>query len=344
MGNWKLGMRAVVAAMAAALALAGCADPADVKSNMKGGAGGEGGLVPVVLPVAANAGYAPWDVADKKGLFKKHGLDATLQTFDNGVVGTQAMLAGQVQAGGTVEMPLVSNLAQGADIIVPALWFTGQELRVVVKSNIKTPEDLRGKKIGVQEGGINDYALQRYLEEHNIDSADVKLVNIAGAEQVAALAKGSIDGFVNEDPIVSSALEEMGDKASLLQPSIGDLVTVRNYLQFPRDWAEQNPETVQAILKALIDANAFIEKNPEEASEIASERIGVPAETLRKFWSEGGIRWDVYLDEDARTALQDVAEWMTSKGLVKSKPEVDKVFEPKYLREIAPDAVTLKDS
>lgn len=307
-----------------------------------GGPTGGQQMTPVVLPVAANAGYAPWDVALERGFFEDHGLAATLKTFDNGVVGTQAMLAGQVHAGGTVEMPLVSNLAKGADIVVPALWFTGEELRLVVKNDINRPEDLSGRKIGVQKGGINDYALQRYLEKHQVDPKSVTLVDVPGAEQIATLARGNIDGFVNEEPIVSRAFSEMGDQVHFLEPTIGDVTIVRNYLQFDRKWAEANRETVQKIIAALKDANAFIEADPKAAAEIASKRIGVEAGTLQKWWSEGEIRWDVYLDEESKTALSEVATWMAENGYVDKAPETDAIFDPSYLEAVDSSAVTLR--
>lgn len=326
-------------AIVAAAALVGCSQQGG--SQQQGGSEQPQELTPVVLPVAANAGYAPWDVAMERGFFEDHGLAATLKTFDNGVAGTQAMLAGQVQAGGTVEMPLIANLAQGADIIVPAVWFTGQELRLVVDAGIQTSEDLAGRTIGVQEGGINDYAFQRYMEEQGIDPKSVTMVNVPGAEQVATMARGDIDGFVNEEPIVSSAFEELGERVHFLEPSISDTTTVRNYLQFDRTWAEENPETVEAVIAALIDANAFIEENPEEAAQIAGGRIGVEPETLQKWWAEGGIRWDLYLDDDSRTALGDVADWMAENAYVDEAPDTEAVFDTSYLEAVDPDAVQI---
>jgi len=344
-----MGTRAVARKVASLLgvgaliaALAGCAGTEGLGGGGGGGAGGEAQLIPVVLPVAANAGYAPWDVAAEQGFFEDHGLAATLKTFDNGVLGTQAMLAGQVQAGGTVEMPLVSNLAQGADIIVPALWFTGQELRLVVKSDIAAPQDLEGRRIGVQKGGINDYALQRYMEEHGIAADSVTMVDVPGAEQIATLARGDIDGFVNEEPIVSSAFAELGEQVHFLEPSIADTTTVRNYLQFDRAWAEENREAVEGIIGALIDANAFIEENPEEAAQIASKRIGVEAETLQTWWSEGEISWDVYLDDDSVTALREVSTWMAENDYVDTAPDTDAIFDPSYLEAVDPDAVRME--
>lgn len=329
---------AVLAAAFVAFTLASCSSSAEGDTS-----GSEVELVPLVLPVAANAGYAPWDVALEMGFFADHGLDVTLKTFDNGVAGTQAMIAGDVQAGGTVEMPLISNLAQGADIVVPAIWFTGEELRLVAAKEIESPQDLAGTSVGLQVGGINDYALQRYLEKYGVDASTVTIVNVAGADQVAALARGDVDAIVNEEPIVSTALGELGDAVHILSPSIGDVTTVRNYLQFDRAWAEENPDLVKAVLAALTDANAFIEEDPLGAAEVASKRVGVDAETLASWWADGEIRWTIYLDDASRDALAEVGQWMFDSGLVDTEVDTDAVFDTSYLEALDPAAVTLSE-
>jgi NitT/TauT family transport system substrate-binding protein len=298
-------------------------------------------LTPIVLPVAANAGYAPWDVALAKGYFANHGLDVKLKTFDNGVAGTQAMIAGDVQAGGTVAMPLVSNLAQGADIVVTAVWFTGHELRLVTRTGINKPADLAGRTVGLQVGGINDYALQRYLQKNGVDKRSVKIVNVTGADMVAGLARGDLDAIVNEEPIVSKALAQLGDKVHILSPAISDVTIVRNFLQFDRKWATQHPDLVKAIMASLRDANTFIQSDPQGAAALAAKRVGVDAKTLASWWADGQITWPLYLNDIAVKDLSDVAQWMYDNKLVNTLVDTSKVFDPSYLKAIDPAAVTL---
>jgi NitT/TauT family transport system substrate-binding protein len=105
----------------------------------------------------------PW-IAKEAGLFEKHGLDATLIYLDGGSRAVQVLLSGDVpivQGGGSA--PVAARL-RGGDItlIIGALNVLAYSL--VVHSDIKRPEDLRGKKLAISRYGSNsDYATRRIL-------------------------------------------------------------------------------------------------------------------------------------------------------------------------------------
>ncbi|MGJ8720339.1 MAG: ABC transporter substrate-binding protein [Salinibacterium amurskyense] len=293
-----------------------------------------GGNVAISIPVGVSIAYAPWDVAADQGYFADEGLDVTLRSFDSGVDGTNAMLAGQVQVGGTVEIAMVSFLDQGADLVVPAIWYTGQEARILVPSSVKKPSDLEGMTIGVQQGGVYDYGFTRWLEANGVPDDSVTRVNVAGAEQVAALAKGDIDGIVNQEPIIGRALEELGDSVDFLTPGLEQVYTARNWMQFERSYAEANPEVVEGILAALQRANEFLKSDPEAAAAIVAARLGISADDIPRQWEEAGASWDVYLDEEASASYQGVADWMLANDRISSEhPESDFV-DDSYLTAV----------
>src|SRR5699024_5606369 len=113
------------------------------------------------------------------------------------------------------------------------VFFTGEPVFTVVKDSIETPEDLKGKKIGIINGSLFDYAFSRYLAKHDLTD-DVEYVNVAAADQLATLARGDIDGFVNLDPVVSQALDQL-DNVHKLEPDTNSVYTTRSYLLFKRE-------------------------------------------------------------------------------------------------------------
>ncbi|MGH7926600.1 MAG: ABC transporter substrate-binding protein, partial [Candidatus Binatia bacterium] len=93
-------------------------------------------------------------VARDAGIFKKHGLDATVVNVRNAQVGMSALAGGDTQfhvrsATGTS----IGAMARGLDMVFIAGLINKLDGTFVVNSTIKTPADLKGKRIGVQSMG-----------------------------------------------------------------------------------------------------------------------------------------------------------------------------------------------
>ena len=104
------------------------------------------------------ANIAPF-FAKEMGIFAKHGLDVDLSLIDGGSPSAAALIAGQVQFanfGGTETM---SGVAAGSDILAIALFVPVTPWQLLAKSDYKSPDDLKGKVIGVaSKGGSSEVA------------------------------------------------------------------------------------------------------------------------------------------------------------------------------------------
>src|SRR5262245_61710740 len=81
-------------------------------------------LTRVRLTAGANIGYSHQYVGEATGIFRRHGIDGSVILFDVGFLGTEAVVAGQAETAGTVEFPVLSLLARGADLVIPAIMIT----------------------------------------------------------------------------------------------------------------------------------------------------------------------------------------------------------------------------
>ncbi len=297
--------------------------------------------VTIRLTAGANIGYADLYVAEATGLFKKHGIDGSVLLFDVGFLGTQAVVAGQAETAGTVEFPLMALVSKGADLVVPAVFITVHDLRIVCLSTIAKPADLAGKKIGLIYGSSADYAFDRYLAHEGVPKDKVTLVNVAASEQVALFAKGDIDGYVWLEPMISRGLEIMKDRAHLLEPNIDVAYLTRTYLEMNRAWCDAHPDATTSLLRAMIEANEFIKANPEETAKITAKKLNLKsASDVAAQLKRVNFDWSVYLDKAALDAFTPVGEWMKANGKLKGDvPDMSKVFAPQYLRAIDPGLV-----
>ncbi|MFD2093195.1 ABC transporter substrate-binding protein [Blastococcus deserti] len=307
-----------------------------------GGEAGSGGTdgeapVPMTFTGAGNLSWLNIYVAHDEGIFERHGIESNVRLFDVGFLGTEAVLAGEAHTAGSVEFPLLGLLAQGGDIVVPAVVVQANDQRIVVDDSIQKPEDLAGKRIGLIAGSAFEYAFQEYLELHGVSRDEVEFVNVDAAEQVAVMARGDIDGFLNVEPVVSRGLESLGGDAHILEPGIEDVYQTRILLEMQGEWVRENPEATERVLEALIEADEFIEANPERAVEIGAEWTQQEPEVVRAFLDDAEFDYTVHLDQAARDSMQAIAEWMVDQGKIDRVPDLDEVFVPEYLEAVAPE-------
>jgi NitT/TauT family transport system substrate-binding protein len=164
---------------------------------------------------------ATW-VAYDGGFFKKYGLDVDLVLIRSAATITAALLAGEapmIQLGGngTIQAAL-----QGADSVNILTLVPLIPQSLVVTPDIKSAEDLKGKKFGVSRfGALSDLVIRRYLRNFRLDPAkDVTIVQIGGIpEQSAAMKAGAISGGSMSPPVLTAAkkagFKELADFESL---------------------------------------------------------------------------------------------------------------------------------
>src|SRR6476659_10391722 len=137
--------------------------------------------------------HMPVIVAKELGLYKKAGLDVDIVSLGDGVKVYRALLAGNIDFGLTPGAPTIIGRSNGAEVKALSANLPKFEASMVVRAEIKTMEDLKGKRIGIQEpGGFADILSRSVLRAAKIDPKDVNFVSIA-SEDVPALVANQVD-------------------------------------------------------------------------------------------------------------------------------------------------------
>ena len=100
-----------------------------------------------------SAASLPWWIAKESRYYEKYGLDVDMIYVGASPVIIQAMLGGQAGVGAGGGPPLVTNVLQGGDVVQVATTVPYAIQSLIVKSEIRTPADLVGKKIGISRLG-----------------------------------------------------------------------------------------------------------------------------------------------------------------------------------------------
>lgn len=144
----------------------------------------------------------PW-IAEEVGLFKKYDLDFQLVYISSASMVMAAMLSGDGEVAITGGESVTRAFAQGVtEIIFIASAKNTLTHSILGKPEIKRPEDLKGKKLGLTRIGSNShYFVIQALRKHGMEPTEVNFIQTGGqVENLAALLSGNVDAATMTGP------------------------------------------------------------------------------------------------------------------------------------------------
>jgi ABC-type nitrate/sulfonate/bicarbonate transport system substrate-binding protein len=149
---------------------------------------------------ALTAGQAaPW-MAKEGGYLSKYGIEAEL-IYIPAVAATQALIAGEIQLAQVTGVSTAGAILAGADVRIIASVQDKLAGSIYARPEIKTPEDLKGKKLGISRfGALSETAVAIFLERFGLKrGTDVAIIQLGGLpEIITAMERGAVQaGFAN---------------------------------------------------------------------------------------------------------------------------------------------------
>ncbi len=213
----------------------------------------------VIAYAAMNARVAPLWVARERGFFAKYGIDAETIFVRGAPTLVAAMQSNEIDVGYTGGTAVVGAVANGADLKVLAAFTNRVTYDLMVRPGIKTPEDLRGKKFGIQSiGGTVWMGAILALEHLGLDAERDKINVLAVGDQnvlAQALQSGTIDATVL-DGVQSRRLSALGFP-TLIDLNKANLPILSSGIAVREPNIQKNPQMIENILKAVTEGAAF---------------------------------------------------------------------------------------
>lgn len=160
---------------------------------------------------ALSAGQVSAWMAKEGGYLSKYGIEAEL-IYIPAVAATQALIAGEIQLAQVTGVSTAGAILAGADVKIIASSLNRLVGFIYARPEIKSPEQLKGKKLGISRfGALSDTAAAIFLERHGLKrGTDVAIIQLGGLpEIVTAMDKGLIEaGFAS--PPNSSRVKRLG--------------------------------------------------------------------------------------------------------------------------------------
>lgn len=281
-------------------------------------------------------------VAKHAGIFEKYNISAEIFTFSYGIDTINAAILGETDSAEAMDFAAASRFSENNKLRILATITTaqpnGQRLYVRHES-VKTPADLKGRRIGVQKATANEFLWARLFEKYGLKKEEVNHVYLgSSAELLVAYQANQIDAlWVGAD--LEKAVNEIPASRNIGNVDLAGY-RQRGFLLLTEDIIAKDPQGVERFLKALDEATVFIKEKPDETARIAYNDLKLPLEAALK-----GITAQTYelrLSQEDLDQISDVANWARENGLIKNRYDIRDFVDPNPLRNALPERVTLR--
>ena len=218
----------------------------------------------LVLDWYINPDHAPIMVAEQIGAFKAQGLDVKIVPPSDPALPPRLVAAGQADLAITYQPQVHFFADEGLPLVrVGTLINSPLNTVIALDKSIKTPADLKGKKVGYSVSGIEQATLATMAQHDHIDPQSIKLINV-NFQLTSALLAGQVDAVIGGyRNIEALELKLQGKDPQVMNvedfgvPSYDELVIVAN-----RD--EIHAAKIKKFLVALQEGVTYLRAHPQE--------------------------------------------------------------------------------
>jgi len=294
----------------------------------------------IKLGFSAWPGWFPWQVAEEQGIFKQAGVNVELVYFEGYLDSINALAAGQLDANSQTLNDTLASVAAGSDqrIVLVNDNSTGND-QIIVKSDINSVADLRGKKIGVEAGVVDHFLLALGLEKAGLSLDDVEIENLETGAAAASFAAGQLDAVGAFAPFTTNALKRSGSKVLFSSKDFPG--SIPDHLVVSGEFIDKNPEVVQKLVNSWFMTMDYLKANQDKSIEIMAKRAGVSVSEYKEY--DAGTTLFTHAQNVSAFgdgpnithlpfAAKEIAAFMLENGFVEKEFDYSKVFAPQFVK------------
>ncbi|MFI9469519.1 aliphatic sulfonate ABC transporter substrate-binding protein [Streptomyces sp. NPDC052492] len=331
------------------LALAACGYGSQAKDDdtvrVAAGAKKTDGLDSVRIGYFGNLTHATALVGARKGFFQKElgATEAKYAVFNAGPSEIEALNSGSLDIGFIGPSPAINGYAKsgGKNLRIVGGSASGGVKLVVNPDKVTSLKDVEGKRIATPQLGntqdvafLNWAARQGWTVDPQSGKGDVTVVRSDNKVTPDAFRSGSVDGAWVPEP-TASRLVAQGGKVLLDEASLWpDEKFVITNIVVRQEFLEKHPKAVEAVLRASVESNRWINAHPDEAKAAANEQLAadtgtpLPADVLDPAWES-----ITFLDDPLAATLRTQAGHAVEAGLLE-QPDLKGIYDLSVLGKV----------
>jgi ABC-type nitrate/sulfonate/bicarbonate transport system substrate-binding protein len=270
--------------------------------------------------------------AKELGTFSRHGLEVEILLLTS-QLSAVALGAGELEYVAGVGPGSVSGTLAG--IPSRAVWVVSNRIlhSVVAQPEVKTLQDLRGKKIGVTGlGGTTHTSLMMAIEKSGGNPREYIVVSLGPQQYLRALESKAVDAATIDPPLLFLVLKKgfnrILDLGAAVEMPVGGLTTLTRTLN-------NKPEQVTRVIKALQEAKESLLNSKERAVDFIMRVMKMDRESaLQSFqlmtvaWTGSGV--------PTRSGMENIVRGIQSQGrFADKKVSFEDVADPRIATQVA---------
>jgi ABC-type nitrate/sulfonate/bicarbonate transport system substrate-binding protein len=287
-------------------------------------------------PIGLNC--LPWFVAKDARLAEKYGIDLDPIFIGASSALFQSMLSGAADMSGSGGPAIIANILNGGDVIHVTAMVPRFTQSVMVKPEIKKPEEMARRKIGVSRlGTVTHFALQTALDGYGVKN--VTILQMGGQpEAVAGLMRGSVDGAVFSPPY-NFQLKKLGYN-ELVSPNdlkkFTDFIT--NGIVARRSVIEKNKDTVIQVIKTTAEAIKLIQTDKDYTKKVIMKWMPMKDPDLLEqayfFAAENYAKEGLVNDGALRSMVKQMVQSSLIDAKLAASTPVTAYYDNRYVEEV----------
>lgn len=232
----------------------------------------------------------------QSGIFRRHGLDVSLEAARSGAAIAASVAGGAYQIGKSSLAALIAAHVHGVPfvLIAPAAIYDSSistvALLVKADSPMRVPADLNGKTIAVSSiNDVYEIATKAWVDQHGGDSSTMKFVELPVTAVAEAVATGRVDAAGIAVPELQQTLATGRTRViGHMYDGIAPRFLIQGWFT-TADYANKNPEIVRAFARGeregAIYANGHHQQIIDSEAQFTKIEPGVIAKMTHFFYA-----------------------------------------------------------
>lgn len=282
-------------------------------------------------------GYIPLYIVEENGwiedALKEAGYDVevTFTQFESGPPENEAFATGLMDIGVMGNVPAISGIAAGQERDIIGIAYNGEKtlgILVQMDSDIKSVEELKGKKVGLVIGSISQDYLNAMLVDAGLKMQDVELINLGVSELETALATGQVDAVAAWNP---ELLEIQANGSGKLLADGTGVYAGENVIVANKAYVAQNPDIARIFMEQYQRGVDELLRDPEGYAKKYAKVVGLSEELLIQTWANSNF--PVGLTAKDQSELEKTAAFLYENKLISNEVNIEDYLDFTFSKE-----------
>jgi len=245
---------------------------------------------------------------------------------------TNALLTDSIDLAYTGITVAVIARSKGQPIVIVANQADkGTAIVAAAISEIKSIEDLKGKRVGTLPTSIHDILLREELKRTNIGIDQLTLIRLAPADMQAALRRGDIDAFSGNEPNVTQTIMA-GYGRVIKYPYDTPVGTINVGVLSSDKIIRQNADKMRVWAQAHAKAVDELAHNPDELADLVHKEWGYDIAAARRSMENIDMKW--VIDSTFRSQLAAFADRLKDLGVIHNVPDLSELVVSDFVDHV----------